>query len=296
VKEEVDGEEVNREVAEVPYNLGVLRETLGRIIEGRKALPDDVLQRQRIIEETAYESALARFKHEAELFKDMRMGGSLTSKNMKVWIWEWYTKTIPLLKERIAEIKEEESGGMCSICVTTTKAATEDQIAHKKKRPVTLKTHTLPVYSFLSLLQPEKLVIITILELMTMIGSNGYQGGIKTTRGLLTIGAAIEAEHHFQQAKKQNIPAIDFKSRADLPTYSVAGYLELHRERVKAKLEQEGTENWLPAWTPDLRVRVGAIVMDALMESATVTVTKSVEGEKLYVHLFRSYHFGKVIN
>lgn len=108
VKTEVDGEMVNKELFEVPYNLGVLRESLGQIIQGRKALPDDVLQRQKIIEETAYDSALARFQHEADVFKEMNMGGNLGSKNMKVWMWEWYNTTAPYLQQKIAELKEDE--------------------------------------------------------------------------------------------------------------------------------------------------------------------------------------------
>jgi len=134
------------------------------------------------------------------------------------------------------------------------------------------------------LLPASKITLIAILELVNMLVSSPYHDGIRTTRAILTIGAAIEAEHHFQSAKKKDIPMLDFKSKADLPTYSVAGYLELHKERVKAKLEMEGTENWMPPWTQEVRARVGAFVVDALMEKSIIVKSKEINGELLCVH------------
>ncbi|PVG00666.1 DNA/RNA polymerase [Serendipita vermifera] len=257
VKKEVDGVTVKTEVHETPYNLGVLRENLNQIIQGRKTLPDDVLQRQKQLEETAYDNALARFKHEAEVFRELDMGGNLNRRSLQAWMWDWHVATEPYLQQKIEEI--------CS-------------------NPVVVKTRgakavQAPITDFLKLLPASKMTLIAILELTNMMAGQGYQDGIRTTRAVMTIGAAIEAEHHFQEAKKHDIPVLDFKSKADLPTYSVAGYLELHKERVKARLELEGRENWMPAWTPEVRARVGAFIVDALMEKSTVTLSKMVNDE-----------------
>lgn len=108
VKVEQDGVEVKTEVFETPYNLGVLRENLGQIIKGRAELPDDVLQRQKLLEETAYDSALARFKHEAEVFKQLSLGGNLNQRSLQAWMWDWHVTTEPLLQERITALVEEE--------------------------------------------------------------------------------------------------------------------------------------------------------------------------------------------
>jgi DNA-directed RNA polymerase, mitochondrial len=263
---EEGGVEVKTEVFETPYNLGILRENLGQIIKGRAELPDDVIQRQKLLEETAYDSALARFKHEAEIFQQLSLGGNLNQRNLQAWMWDWHVSTEPLLQERITALVEEEHAA---------------QMKEIEKGKVKGKNGPTPLGHFLQLLPTSKVTLIAILELVNMLVSNGYQEGIRTTRAILTIGAAIEAEHHFQLARKKDIPILDFKSRADLPTYSVAGYLELHKERVKAKLEMEGAENWMPPWTQEVRARVGAFVVDALMENSTVVKSKYIDGELL---------------
>lgn len=181
-------------------------------------------------------------------------------------MWDWHVTTEPLLKERIDALVAEEKAS---------------QRKEMEKGALNRKATITPLGHFLQLLPASKVTLITILELVNMLVASAYHDGVRTTRAILTVGAAIEAEHHFQLAKKKDIPTIDFKSRADLPTYSVAGYLELHKERVKAKLEMEGTENWMPPWTQEVRARVGAFVVDALMEKAMVIKTKNVNGELL---------------
>lgn len=260
------GVEVKTEVFETPYNLGVLRENLGQIIKGRAELPDDVIQRQKRLEETAYDSALARFKHEAEVFQQHSLGGNLNQRNLQAWMWDWHVSTEPLLQERIAALVEEEQA---------------TQMKEIEKGQVRNRNSPTPLGHFLQLLPASKVTLIAILELVNMLVSNGYQEGVRTTRAILTIGAAIEAEHHFQLAKKKDISVPNFKSRADLPTYSVAGYLELHKERVKAKIEMEGAENWMPPWTQEVRARVGAFVVDALMEKSMVVKSKYIDGKLL---------------
>jgi DNA-directed RNA polymerase len=247
---------VKTEVHETPYNLGVLRENLTQIIQGRKSLPDDVMQRQKQLEETAYDNALARFKHEAEVFRELDMGGSLSRRSLQAWMWDWHVATEPYLQQKIEEV--------CKPRPVQTRGA---------------KAVQAPITDFLKLLPASKMTLIAILELTNMMAGGGYQDGIRTTRAIMTVGAAIEAEHHFQEAKKHDIPFLDFKNKSELPTYSVAGYLELHKERVKARLELEGRENWMPAWTPEVRARVGAFIVDALMEKSTVTLSKMVNDE-----------------
>ncbi|CCA72321.1 related to RPO41-DNA-directed RNA polymerase, mitochondrial [Serendipita indica DSM 11827] len=259
VKMEVDGVKVSKEVFETPFNLETLKSNLEMIVQSRKTIPDDVLLRQKQLEETAYDAALARMKHEAELFEKMQMGTNFNRRSLQAWMWDWQVQTTPYLQERIKELEIEE---------------VEEQArrakAHRKGEERT------PISFFLRLLPPEKLTLICMLELLNMLASGGYEDGARTTRVLLSIGAAIEAEHHFQMAKKHDIPVPDFKSKSELPTYSVAGYLELHKERVKARLELEGRENWMPPWTQEVRARVGAFVADALMEQAKVIQTKVI--------------------
>lgn len=49
---------------------------------------------------------------------------------------------------------------------------------------------------FLLLLKPEKLSLITILELMHLQDSGGVIGGMKTARALLAVGKAVDVEEN----------------------------------------------------------------------------------------------------
>ncbi|KAG8774739.1 DNA-directed RNA polymerase, partial [Serendipita sp. 398] len=221
-----------------------------------------------MLEETAYDSALARFKHESDVFRELDMGGNLNKRSLQAWMWDWHVQTQPRLQARIKELEEQEKASSKELAV---------QLSY-----------------FLKLLPAEKLVLITILELVNTLATGGYQDGVRTTRLIMTIGRAIEAEHHFQAAKKKQIPILDFKSKAELPTYSVSGYLELHKARVKARLEIEGKEDWMPPWTPEVRARVGAFVVDTLMEQATVINTITVddkEYEEDHPAFFNTYRY-----
>ncbi|KAI0255102.1 hypothetical protein BJV78DRAFT_1084646, partial [Lactifluus subvellereus] len=51
---------------------------------------------------------------------------------------------------------------------------------------------------FLSPIKPEKLSLITILEVMRLQSSGGVADGMKTARGLVSVGKAGELEYKAQ--------------------------------------------------------------------------------------------------
>lgn len=122
---------------------------------------------------------------------------------------------------------------------------------------------------FLRLLPAKKLVIIAIMELLT---EPSHGDSVRTTRALIQVGKAIELEHHFQTARKEDLPIPNFQQN-QIPSYSAGAYLELHKRRMAAKLENEGRENWMPEWTQSIRARVGGTVLDCLMRMAKITRT-----------------------
>jgi DNA-directed RNA polymerase, mitochondrial len=131
---------------------------------------------------------------------------------------------------------------------------------------------------------PEKLSLITILEIMHLQGSGGVAEGMKTARALVTIGKAIELEHKAQICKKNNIqlPTNTHRS-SETNFFTNSGYQDLHARRVTARKYMEDSEDWAAAWTQVLRVKVGSFLVDALMDVATImrsTVIKAT-GEVL---------------
>lgn len=56
---------------------------------------------------------------------------------------------------------------------------------------------------FLQLLKADKLSAITIMEMMRQNGTGGIIDGMKTTRGIMAIGKAVESEYNAEQIKKK---------------------------------------------------------------------------------------------
>ena len=118
-------------------------------------------------------------------------------------------------------------------------------------------------------MKADKLSLITILELMRLHGSGGITDGMKTARALLAVGKAVEIEYKGQMCRKNKIQIPNIV-KGDHSFFSRFGYRELHARRVAAAKYMEDAEEWTADWTPLVRVKVGSILVDALMEVATV--------------------------
>ncbi|KAI6030315.1 hypothetical protein EDC04DRAFT_2572269 [Pisolithus marmoratus] len=252
-----DGTLVPEELArEVPFNLDNLRKHLAKVSLARRVLPEDVAARQKLLEESAYDVAVERLKHESEVFDELGLSNpSLRRAGLQRWMWDWYQKLSAQLETEIAKIVDTES--------KQTKPFSHDINDH-----VGPEKHLAP---FLSLVKPEKLSLITILEVMRLHGSGGVNDGMKTARALLAVGRAVENEYKAEMCKRNNI-AIPAHVRAggDNGYFSGLGYRDLHARRVTAAKYMEDSEEWTSEWTQVLRVRMGSVLVDSLMKAATV--------------------------
>lgn len=162
------------------------------------------------------------------------------------------------------------------------------------------KESYVPLGPFLSLVAPERLSLIAILEVMRLQGSGGVAEGMKTTRALVSIGKAVENEYKARMCKKNNIqvPSSLLPRGAGSQTstgrsastsgsslFSQDGYSDLHKRRVTARKYMEDAEQWTTSWTQGTRAKVGSILVECLMDMAEVTrVGKDkVTGEPVYV-------------
>lgn len=126
---------------------------------------------------------------------------------------------------------------------------------------------------FLSLVKPEKLSLLTILEIMHLQGKGGVTDGMKTARALIAVGKSVEIEHKAEMCKKNNIHIPASGRPQDQSFFSNLGYRALHERRVAAAKYMEDSEEWAAEWTQIVRVRVGSFLVDALMDVANVTRT-----------------------
>ena len=89
---------------------------------------------------------------------------------------------------------------------------------------------------FLRLLTPEKLSLITIMEIMHLHGSGGVNDGMKTARALLSVGRAVEQEYKAEMCKKNNIlvPTCIPARAGDQNVFTRDGHRDLYARCVTA--------------------------------------------------------------
>ncbi|OSX56620.1 hypothetical protein POSPLADRAFT_1175011 [Postia placenta MAD-698-R-SB12] len=243
---------------EVPFNLDTLRKHLSQVIFARRVLPDDVAARQKLLEESVYEVAKAKLKHQSELFDELGLNTKgLNNVDLRTWMWAWHQKLQARLAAEIPHIIEDEKRTLRRL-----------EEKHRDTKQIVVLS------PFLSLLPPEKLSLITILELMHLQGSGGVADGMKTARALLAVGKAVELEYKAQMCKKNNISIPSSSHRStDTGFFSTLGYRDLHARRVAARKFMEDAEDWTSEWSQMVRVKVGSFLVDCLMDVATVTRT-----------------------
>ncbi|KAI0340467.1 DNA/RNA polymerase [Trametopsis cervina] len=273
VKATADGDIAGTEVAdadagpqeEVPFNLATLRKHLADVILARKVLSGDNFARQKLLEASVYDVAVQRLKHQAETLEHLGIGSKgLEHAELKALLWNWHQKLTVRLKAEVALLIKEEDKSTAK--------------AHERLSP------------YLSLVKPESMSLIVILELMHLHGTGGIAEGMKTARALLAVGRAVEIEYKAQMCKRNNI-SIPQTTRNDLSFFSTLGYRDLHTNRVTARKFIEDSEDWTSDWSQAVRVRLGSFLVDALMDVATVTRTATnKDGEKVSEEQPAFYH------
>ncbi|EKM52814.1 uncharacterized protein PHACADRAFT_261459 [Phanerochaete carnosa HHB-10118-sp] len=234
---------------EVPFNLTNLRKHLAAVTLHRRVLPEDASARQKLLEESVYDVAVERWKHEAEMFEELGLGKKgLDSTDLRGWLWQWHQK----LQMRVA--------GEIQNLIKAEMALTERNAGSR-------------LSPFLTLIKPEKLSLITILELMHLQGAGGVSDGMKTARALISVGKAVEIEYKAEMCKKNNIAVPSPATQRQQSFFSNLGYRALHERRLAARKYMEDYEEWTSEWTQTIRVRVGSFLVDALMDVATVSRT-----------------------
>lgn len=103
---------------EVPFNLVNLRTHLAAVTLHRRALSDNAEARQKLLEESVYDVAVARWKHEADTFEELGLGKKgLDSADLRAWMWQWHTKLKPRIAAEIAALAKTEEKLSMSHCL-----------------------------------------------------------------------------------------------------------------------------------------------------------------------------------
>jgi DNA-directed RNA polymerase len=261
-----DGTASGTTKTEVPFNLDVLRKHLAHVSLARRVLSDDLTARQKLLEDSVYDVAVQRMRRQAELFKELGLGDSILKKqDLQLWMWQWHQLLQTRLSDDIALLISQEG---CKFTWFEPRDLTHPlPTAYMEDRR---RNYLGP---FLSLIKPEMLSLITILEVMRLQGSGGIADGMKTARGLVSVGKAVELEYKAQMCKKNNISVPSTARAGESGFFSRYSYHNLHARRVTARKYMEDAEEWTSDWTQVLRVRVGSFLLDRLMDVAKVIRT-----------------------
>ncbi|VDC07236.1 unnamed protein product [Peniophora sp. CBMAI 1063] len=230
----------------VPFNLQILRDHLTSTQLFKRLLPADQMARQLLLERSVLDIAGERLRKLAEQFEKIGLDKNArkSDESIQRWMWDWNVKLVERLKKDIRAVRREE-----------------DRAVGGSDKDITR------VAPFLELLKPEKLALITILEIMRLHGTGGIADGMKTARALLVVGKAVESEYKAEVSRKYGLSVPSLGPSADGTRFS---YADLHKRRVAARLQMTDAEQWTDDWSQIVRVRVGAFCVYRLMEEAKV--------------------------
>lgn len=242
--------------------------------------------RQMALERASYDAAekeiqeSARKMEEANL-KEVTDAMRMQSGVLQAWMHEWYLALTEYLEQDIDDMRKR---------IESTKPEQLDSRATRWGPQSGMKDDQKLLY--LSTLPPKRLALITILELMRMIGSGGVNDGMKLLRGVMGVGRAIEAEYRADMIRsiageKSRLwqKVIDPKTQKPSRLNVESTWKEIGRERekeakessdgaaaqsVKAGPESDLRAVWTPPWSGMVQMSIGTHLVEALIKTARV--------------------------
>ncbi|KAF5347347.1 hypothetical protein D9756_009879 [Leucocoprinus leucothites] len=299
------------EDAAVPFNIAQLRRHLTDVSHTRRVLTEDAMSRQKHLEKSAYDVALERLQQQAMKLDSIGIANpALKATTLQKWMWEWHQKLRSRIEKEISQITKGEKA-----------RRPEAESTHEKLFNRDIKKME-ALSPYLTLVKANRLSLITILEIMRLQGSGGLTDGMKTTRAVVSLGKAVEAEYKAQIAKKHQ-PSKDTAtmnvsndmasdpSSSDAAAvlasdsngiYSEKGLNTLRARRLAAANRLKEAEGWCESWTQVTRAKIGGILVDCLMEVAEVerTTTCKKTGETIkemqpaFYHSYEYYRGSKL--
>ncbi|EIW68704.1 hypothetical protein TREMEDRAFT_69156 [Tremella mesenterica DSM 1558] len=286
----------------VRFTVESLRKTLSAI-----SSPSVPYNRQLDLERASLEGARAELAHSAQKMLEQR-NTSITDAQMlqrerlQSWMHGWLGELTERLRQSIKVLATKDEGvtpHQRDVLPTSFKAAG-------------MQNQYLLLY--LTVLPPEKLALITILEVMRMSGSGGIVDGMKALRGIMAVGKAVETEYRAETIK--SVGGVDsplwlktIDPQTQKPSRQLISQVwnqvgqSRHRpnKSTSQDLKDTGLEAvWTPAWSPLVHASLGGFLVDALLSTAKVvreatdpdTGEKIVEEQPAFAHEYE-YLYGK---
>lgn len=286
---EVKEAEPNLSSPQARFTITNLRDTLTHINS-----PLSTFQRQMDLERASYAAAEAELAHSAKAMEEAGLaevvGNSrLQRDELQGHMHRWHVLLTEHLEQDIKEMRERvENKTLLKAEVGAPRYSSNSK----------MKDSALLLY--LTVLPPKKMALITILEVMRMIGSGGVTDGMKTLRGVLSVGKAVETEHRAETIR--TVVGTDsalwqraIDSQTQKPSRRNIGELwtQIGREREQGTAESTRELSkqmsadlrsvWTPPWSQMLQMSLGSHLVEGLIKVAKVprTGVDPLTGEKV---------------
>ncbi|CAK1358234.1 unnamed protein product [Cercospora beticola] len=233
-------------------------------IEARREL---AYKRQRLLEDTAVDVAIDRWKKADEDLRKVGIHTSMQSKPVAALMWQWYSQLLPALQQELAEVKKAMEGDMTDA----------DRVAYGP---------------YLELLPLEKVAADTILYVMTRMASgknkatNQYESEAKLAPLALNLSRLLESEVLAVVAggsKKSGKASSKSKLRSQARRVFEKG-LAKSKSNSKARQQKlKQAELTQMEWPLAVHVKLGAMLLSKLMQSAQLPVTKEHPRTKMQI-------------
>lgn len=219
------------------------------------AEPISAMQRQQLLEEDAVASALDRWKKDSE--QRQEAGVFSGGKTLNAMLYEWHEAFVPLIKQELGRILEAEKAA--------DKLGNGDRCMYGP---------------FMRLLSPEKMSVITMLEVIKVCNEHSLVGdGVKSSRAVMSVGHMLENEVLAEELSKQA------KRQKGLLTEAMASPMKfsifVRRERSKqARTQAQLDYEIRPEWPTMVKAKLGAVLISMLIHCAKIKVTAKQTGER----------------
>ncbi|KAF9355018.1 DNA-directed RNA polymerase [Mortierella sp. AD094] len=206
-------------------------------------------ERQLKLEERSYQAAIDRMEYDRENIPDQ-----LNVRPLRAYLWQWHQSLKTGIK---AELKRVEA-------VLEQRSLSDDAALDKDRM----------LYGpFLKLLSPDKMAMITILEMLRLNNSGGIVEGMKSARALIGIGKAVESEYNAEQmTKKSNKALFDHKFNVHQLYGSGKLFNMAIRKAETKRSEAMHPTDWTPVWPESTRAKLGSVLTTLLMDCAKVQI------------------------
>ena len=243
--------------------------------------------RQIMLERGTINAALERWRVENDTMRKMGISTALHTKAIASLMWEWHSQLVPALKAELDKVR--------------------DSLARERAKPGDARLSYGP---FLLSVEPEKLSALTIAHVLSMLGIQGAAGGLRLAGATKALGTQVEVESDLQALggarKLLQLKKIPGKHRAQIqrrlntarfqPQGHHTGKSILKRPAIQADSSSGEVTVQELNWSASIRVKIGAVLISKLMDSAKILVSKQHPQTKemltqLQPAFYHTYHY-----